>query len=88
MAKKELTATHSRILDILTWNGCAKKHINYVSKCIGCDSSTFQGLGETYSLLIDLKNRRLVLMDHQLIDRPEDTYWEITDKGKDFLSNL
>lgn len=82
---KKLTATHSKILDVLTWKEGAKKHINYISKCTGYDYT--KGVSEVYRHLIDLKNRRLVVMDFQLIDRPTETYWQITDKGKDFLQN-
>ncbi|NUN66350.1 hypothetical protein HCU40_16720 [Pseudanabaena biceps] len=84
MAKK-LTATHGKILDLLNWKEGSKKHINYVCKCAGYDYT--KGIGEVYRHLLDLKNRRLVVMDFQLIDRPEDTYWQITDKGKEFLQN-
>lgn len=86
MAKKELTATHAKILDVLTWKNCQTKHINYVCKCTGHDYT--KGVGVIYSLLTDLKNRRLVAMDWQPIDRPDETKWQITDKGKDFLDNL
>ena len=87
MATNKLTATHAKILDVLTWKDGAKKHINYICKCTGYNYSKYQDVGVIYRHLTDLKNRRLVSMDFQYVDRPDETNWEITDKGKNFLEN-
>lgn len=87
MANK-LTATHTQILRILIYNSSDDwKHINYVIKCLGYKNK-LEGTGLTYSCLIDLKNRHLIRLSKQLIDRPDETRWQITDKGKKMLDNL
>jgi hypothetical protein len=84
----KLTATHTQILRILIYNSSDDwKHINYVIKCLGYKNK-LEGTALTYPCLIDLKNRHLVRLSKQLIDRPDETRWQITDKGKKMLDNL
>jgi predicted transcriptional regulator len=88
MTANKLTATHTQILRILIYNSSDDwKHINYVIKCLGYKNN-LQGISSTYSCLTDLKNRYLIRLSKQLIDRPDDTRWQITDKGKKMLDSL
>ena len=88
MMTNKLTATHTQILRILIYNSSDDwKHINYVIKCLGYKNN-LQGIGLTYQYLIDLKNRHLIRLSEQLIDRPDETRWQITDKGKKMLDDF